>query len=223
MAARMLSLRQPSWTSDGEILNLDRHVAQRGPGRDDCAKFTTHARDPALFAQVTAFLDATASRQGFAYKDVVQPFAVAGWSGLCDFRVLYVHRDPAEVAYSMLRRRWYYPAAAVDPVQGPRRRGRRRATDGLTISEAVVRGLVLAERALEQVPAARIEFDQLLPGPDGLAAVLRKLYPDVEQQPVGAEARPNPVLGRARQQLIRRSPEFCALTKLVSGCREALP
>jgi hypothetical protein len=29
-------------------------------------------------------------REGFAYKDVVQPFVLAAWPGLVDFRVLRI-------------------------------------------------------------------------------------------------------------------------------------
>jgi hypothetical protein len=219
----MLGLRRPSWTSDGEILNLERYLVQSGPGHDGFPKFTTRASDPALFGQLTDFLDATASRQACAYKDVVQPFVVAAWGGLREFRVLYVRRDLAEVAYAMLRRRWYYPAAVVDSVERPRLRRGRRATRSPTLSESLVRGLLLAEEALEQVPAARIEFEDLLTSPDALAAVLGRLYPGVEHQPLDSVERPELVIGQARQHQLLNSPEYRALTDLVRSCREAAP
>lgn len=204
LAAAMLGLRQPSWTSDGEILNLDRHAAYRG--RDTCAMFTTRDRDPDLFAQITEFLDTTARRDGCAYKDVVQPFIVADWSGIRDFRVLYVRRDPVEVAYAMLKRGWYYPETAVNRK--------------VTKSEAVVRGLLLAERALEQVPATRIEFEQVIAGSDGLAAALRRLYPEFEPQPIDGVDDGFLEVGRVRQRMMQRSAEYRALQELVSTCRE---
>src|SRR5262249_34414871 len=112
-AARAVGLAEPAWTSDGEILNRD-----RVPRRLECLapadeRFTLLGSEPEAVASMTGYLDRSVLRQGFAYKDVVQPFVLGAWEGLGDFKVLKVRRDVAEVAYTMLKRKWLYPARAA--------------------------------------------------------------------------------------------------------------
>jgi hypothetical protein len=214
--ASMLGLRRPSWTSDGEILNLDRYSALRGPRHDECAKFITRDRDPALFAQLTEFLDTTVRRRGFAYKDVVQPFVVTQWSGLHECRVLHIRRDPAEVACSMLRQRWFYPVAAGGSNGAV-------PSNAVPVLEPLVTGLLAAERALERAPAARIDFDDLICRPEALASVLAQLYPEVEKHVVLPATRADIAASVSRREGIRRSPEYVVLRALIDRARESAP
>src|ERR1700751_5231705 len=103
-AARAIGLAEPTWTSDGEILNRDRvprRLDSLAPAEE---RFTLLDAAPDAFAGRTSYLDRSTVRQGFAYKDVVQPFVVGGWAGLGDFRILKVRRDVAEGAYTMMKR-----------------------------------------------------------------------------------------------------------------------
>ena len=123
-AAHAVGLAEPTWTSDGEILNRD-----RVPRRLQCLapsdeRFTLLGAAPDAFAGMTGYLDRNALRRGFAYKDVVQPFVVGGWEGLQDFGVLKVRRNVAEVAYTMLKRQWLYPARAASVFDAHRWRKR---------------------------------------------------------------------------------------------------
>ena len=68
----------------------------------------------------------------------MQPFVVANWLDAAEFCVLKVRRDIAEVAYSMIGRRWDYPADA--------------ASLHLTQPRALIEGLLRAESVLEAIP-----------------------------------------------------------------------
>lgn len=199
-ARAALGLRSPSWTVDGEILNVDRLAAYGGPRREEGAKFNTADGEPALFQKLTEFLDQVTVAQDFAYKDVVQPFVVAGWAGLRQYRVLRIKRDLTEVTDSMLARGWYYPRVAAPGAReglpatptppGP---GEPRITalirsDARSLTSrhirAVVQGLVLAERALDSIPAVTLNYDDLIWSEVALTAALQRLYPEHDVQPV---------------------------------------
>jgi len=64
----------------------------------------------------------------------VQPFLMAEWMKTSGFRALRIKRNVADVAYSMLTREWHYPSRLF-----PRTK---------ELELAMVRGLVLADRAL---------------------------------------------------------------------------
>lgn len=197
VARRSLGLAAPSWVMDGEILNVDRMASYLGPRVDECAKFTTEDAEPALFRQVTEFLDQVAHRDGFIYKDVIQPFVVAAWVGLSDFRVLRLKRPLTDIAYSMLHRGWYYPAAAAlsDPirvsasyrqrqqssaVRWPFRKDREQVRlERLVVS--LVDGLVRADRCLDQIDATVVHYDDIVTrGPTVIHHALQELYPEID-------------------------------------------
>lgn len=170
-ASRSLGLRQPLWANYGEILNNDRHVLFMGDRRDSGLKFLRQSHSPALFDQVTAFLDDVVRPEGYIYKDVVHPFVFAHWKRLKDFRVLVVRRTLADVAYAVLQQQWRYPAHAVRHTANPERAD-------------ILRGLILAEQALAKLPGEVVDYDDLVASEDPLQAALQRLYP---------EARPGPV------------------------------
>ncbi len=150
------------WVSDGEILNLDRHVLHR-QDVESCVKFVTREKEPYRFALALALLNDLVRAEDRIYKDVVQPFIVAEWLAPVNLAVLKIRRDVAEVALSMLRRGWRYPADAAGPGE-----------DG---DAAVVRGLLQAEAALERIPGTAVEYDALVQDESALAAALTELYP----------------------------------------------
>lgn len=166
-----LGLEEPVWTSDGEILNNDRSVLYGGPTHDAGAKYVHSAAEPELFQRVTAFLDQAVQPEGFAYKDVVQPFVAASWLPASGLRVLRIRRRLADVAYSMLRMQWLYPARAAAP------HGADGEEEPFSVETSVVRGLLAAEAALEELPGEVIEYDDLVADEDALLAALRCLYP----------------------------------------------
>jgi hypothetical protein len=164
-AARAVGLGEPDWTSDGEILNRDRVPKRLQSVAPADERFTLLGDDPDVFAGMTSYLDRTAQRQGFAYKDVVQPFVIGGWEGLAEFKVLKIRRDLSEVAYSMLKRQWEYPARAASVYD--------------TQPWSLVEGLVRAEAVLDALPGETVDYDEAILDHEPLESALRRLYPGV--------------------------------------------
>jgi hypothetical protein len=207
-AARAIGLAEPAWTSDGEILNRDRvpRRLQRLAPADD--RFILLGSAPDAFAGMTSYLDRSAVRQGFAYKDVVQPFVIGGWEALGDFRVLKVRRDVAEVAYTMLKRHWLYPARAASVFDAH--------------PWALVEGLVRAEAVLDALPGETVEYADAVLHHEPLEAALRRLYPDAPFAPLRYIDRG---FARTRHRLEaerRNSLVFRRLEWIVSAVRERL-
>src|SRR5262249_36050616 len=142
-AARAVGLAEPAWTSDGEILNRD-----RVPRRLECLapadeRVTLLGSEPEALASMTGYLHRSLVAQGVASKHVVQAFGLGAWEGFGGFKVLKVRRDVGEVAYTMLERKWLYPA----------RRG-----GGFEASPwALVGGLGRGEGGLEPLPGETVE------------------------------------------------------------------
>ena len=162
---RTLGLAEPVWTSDGEVLNLHRFAHLPEGSEVEGLRFTDPARDPERFARLVAFLDQAIVRQGFLYKDVVQPFVVARWLSGSGVAALRIERPLADVAYAMSERGWLYPRAAADGNGSPERE--------------LIAGLVRAQRALAEIPGPVVRFDELIHDEEPLAAALRSLYGDV--------------------------------------------
>ena len=207
-AARAIGLAQPTGTSDGEILNRDRMPRLQQHLAPASERFTLLGPAPDAFAGLTGYLDRSAVRQGFAYKDVVQPFVIGGWEGLGDFRVLKVRRDLAEVAYTMLKREWLYPAHAASVFDAH--------------PWALVEGLVRAEAVLDALPGETVEYAHAVLGHEPLEAALRRLYPDAPFTPVGyIDRRFARTRGRLEAER-RNSLVFRRLEWIVSEVRERL-
>jgi hypothetical protein len=168
-ATHAIGLAEPAWTSDGEILNRDRvprRLQSRAPADE---RFTLLGAAPDAFASMTSYLDHAAQRRGFAYKDVVQPFVLGGWEGLGDFKVLKVRRNVAEVAYTMLKRQWLYPARAASVFEEH--------------PWALVEGLVRAEAVLDALPGETVEYADAVLDHGPLEAALCRLYPEAQVAP----------------------------------------
>ena len=163
LARRSLGLSEPVWTSDGEILNLDRYALLADEVPFDALKFTHPKRQPKRFGRLLALVDQVARPEGFAYKDVVQPFVMAEWLPGRGLAVLKIERPVPDVAWAMLERGWFYPALPGRIPPAPPER-------------ALVEGLVKAEIALSEVPGETVRFDDLIRGPETLEAALAALY-----------------------------------------------
>jgi hypothetical protein len=207
-AAHAIGLAQPAWTSDGEILNSDRvpRRLQRLAPADE--RFTLLGSAPDVFAGMTSYLDRAALRQGFAYKDVVQPFVVGGWEGLGDFKVLKVRRNLAEVAYTMLKRQWLYPAHAASVFEAH--------------PWALVEGLVRAEAVLDALPGETVEYSEAVLDHGPLELALRRLYPDAPLAPPRYIDRSFARTRRRLEAERRSSLVFRRLEWIVSAVRERL-
>lgn len=168
IARVVLGLKAPSWTSDGEILNIDRFVLYPGPSHDTGIKFVLRENNEALFQSVLDFLDQVTVTEGFAYKDVVQPFVISEWPGLSRFRVLRIKRNLSDVAFSMLARGWHYPKSAS-------------CGEG-NLEELVIKGIIRADKALDSLPAEQVDFDDLIIDESALRNALSNLYPGVAIQ-----------------------------------------
>jgi hypothetical protein len=207
-ATRAVGLGEPTWTSDGEILNRDRVPRRLQSLAPADERFTLLGAAPDAFADIVGHLDRSALRRGFAYKDVVQPFVVSGWEGLRDFKVLKVRRDVAEVAYTMLKRQWLYPARAASVFDSH--------------PWALVEGLVRAEAVLDALPGETVEYADAVFSHDPLEGALRRLYPDVPLAPLRYIDR-SFVRTRRRLEAERRdSLVFRRLEWIVTAVRERL-
>ena len=210
-AVRAIGLSEPTWTSDGEILNRDRvprRLQTRMQSLAPDERFTLLGAAPDVFANMTSYLDQAALRQGFAYKDVVQPFVIGGWEGLGDFKVLKVRRNVAEVAYTMLKRRWFYPAQAASVFDAH--------------PWALVEGLVRAEAVLDALPGETVDYAEAVLDQGPLGAALGRLYPDVPLAPLRYIDR-GFVRTRRRLEADRRdSLVFRRLEWIASAVRERL-
>ncbi len=213
-AAHAIGLAEPTWTSDGEILNRDRVPRRKQSRMQSLApadeRFTLLGSAPDLFASMTSYLDQAALRQGFAYKDVVQPFVIGGWEGLGDFKVLKVRRNVAEVAYTMLKRQWLYPAHAASLFDEH--------------PWALVEGLVRAEAVLDALPGETVEYADAILDDRALEAALSRLYPDAPS-PLVPPRYIDRRFARKRRRLEadrRSSLVFRRLEWIVSAVRERL-
>jgi hypothetical protein len=207
-AVRAIGLAEPTWTSDGEILNRDRVPRRLQSLAPADERFTLLGTAPDVFAHMTTHLDRSALRRGFAYKDVVQPFVIAGWEGLGDFKVLKVRRNVAEVAYTMLKREWLYPAQAASVFDEH--------------PWALVEGLVRAEAVLEALPGETVDYADAVLDHGSLELALCRLYPDVPLMPPRYIGR---TFARTRHRLEaerRGSLVFRRLEWIVSAVRERL-
>jgi hypothetical protein len=207
-AAQAVGLAEPAWTSDGEILNRDRVPRRLHSLAPVDERFTLLGSAPDVFARMTTYLDGTALRRGFAYKDVVQPFVIGGWEGLGDFEVLKVRRDVSEVAYTMLKRKWLYPARAASLFD--------------VHPWALVEGLVRAEAVLDALPGETVEYSDAVLDHEPLEAALRRLYPDTH---VGRLRYIDRGFARTRRRLEaerRNSLVYRQLEWIVSAVRERL-
>ena len=169
-AVRAVGLAEPAWTSDGEILNRERVPRRLQSLAPADERFTLLGSAPDVFASMTSYLDRSALRHGFAYKDVVQPFVIGGWEGLGDFKVLKVRRSVAEVAYTMLKRQWLYPARAASVFEEH--------------PWALVEGLVRAEAVLDALPGETVDYAEAVLDHGPLEEALGRLYPDVPLAPL---------------------------------------
>jgi hypothetical protein len=207
-AARAIGLAEPAWTSDGEILNRDRvpRRLQRLAPADE--RFTLLGSAPEAFESMTSYLDHAALRRGFAYKDVVQPFVIGGWEGLGDFKVLKVRRDVAEVAYTMLKRKWLYPAHAASLFEAH--------------PWALVEGLVRAESVLDALPGETVDYADAVLDHDPLEVALRRLYPNAPLAPLRYIDRGFARTRRRLEAERRDSLVFRRLEGIVAAVRERL-
>jgi hypothetical protein len=165
-----LGLREPVWTSDGEVLNLHRFAHLPDGMGVEGLRFTHPDHGDGRFDRLVAFLEQAVVREGFCYKDVVQPFVAARWLPASGLAVLRIERPLADVAWAMLDRGWVYPQAAVSGLHG----------DSGDPERDLVAGLARAERALAAIPAAAVAYDELIADEAPLAAALRTLYGDVD-------------------------------------------
>jgi len=169
-ARKWLGLAEPTWTTDGEILNNDRFVMYRGAAHDEGRKFTDPAAEPLVARQLEMFVAQTVQPFGYAYKDVVQPLVITNWlrANAGSLSILRIRRDVADVALSMLRNRWLYPSNLHEK------------TARTDMEAAFLHGLLDAEAALASVPAVEVDYDALIDGEQSLRDALHALAPHGE-------------------------------------------
>jgi hypothetical protein len=205
-----LRLREPEFTTFGEILNFNRYHKGRGSsGGVPPGFFTCPQREPAAFRQASAFLDRVVEARGFAYKDVVQPFAVAEWllRARGEFRILRIRRNLADVAMAMFELKWLYPAAG--------------ANASPEAESAALAGLVLADNTLARLPAVTVEYDDLVRDGTALSAALARLYPKHEFPAIRFHNHRRAV-ERAKTMSRRKSPQYRVIERRIADLRKNL-
>ncbi len=180
---RALALREPEWTTDGEILNVRRFALLAEEGDVEGIKYVERRRDELRFDRLLGFLGQVTRADGFAYKDVIQPFLVAEWLPASGLPVLHLDRPVPDVAYAMLQRGWHYPAEAAAKGMAPPASSAARseaptpvARPAEDLQHTLVSGLLRARHALAAVPAARVLYDDLIHDEAPLHDALRSLY-----------------------------------------------
>ena len=164
---RALDLREPSWTSDGEILNPERFVFCREPEETGWPKYVPPEPNPLLFGQLTDFLGQITSGEDSIYKDVIQPFVVSRWLPESTLHVLKITRNLTDVVYAMQNWKWSYPQTACD-----------RPDLSNDLEAAMIVGLDRAQRTLARLPGESIDYDDLIADETPLWQILQRLYPD---------------------------------------------
>jgi hypothetical protein len=170
-----LALRQPEWTTDGEILNVRRFALLAEEGTVEGVRYVERERDGERFARLLAFLGQVACAEGFTYKDVIQPYVAAEWLAARRMRVLYIERPVPDVAYAMLERGWHYPARPAEPEPRELPPGSDQESEA-DLERRLVAGLVRARRALEAVAEQKVQYDELIHDETPLWEALRSLY-----------------------------------------------
>ncbi len=206
LARAALGLAEPTWTSDGEILNFDRYTCLPEAGPFDLLKFTHPERRAEQYEGLVALLGQAARPHGFAYKDVVQPFVTAAWLPASGCKVLKIERPLAEVAHNMLARSWLYPAQAANGAAPGSER-------------ALVEGLARAREALAALPGVAVRFDDLVSGEEALAAALSKLY---DGAPVPVPPYLDETFRNIRGEVLARR-ETEGYRRIAALCRELRP
>lgn len=204
VARLSLSLSEPTWTTDGEIMNIDRYIQNNGKRDDNGIKYTRLEKEPGLFKRLSDFLGQVTAPQGFIYKDVVHPFVVSHWLKTGDINVLKIKRSLPDVAYAMMAKQWFYPAAAADEKEN--------------IEDAVIQGLIMAEDAIDRVPGETLDYDILVQDENSVTRALERLYPGENVLPMGFiddefRQESKPVLERRKTDLYKRIEENIYIQK----------
>lgn len=170
VSSKALGLKTPSWTTDGEILNVDRFAFLSKSQNDLGVKFLLEQRDEKKFRAISDFLTQCVSKEGFAYKDVIHPFLVTDWLKKRNFKVLKIRRNIAEVADAMLKQGWLYPANIFPNFD--------------QTADSFIRSLALAWKAIESVPGKTVNYEDLIENEESLAQALKMLYPKRPMLPI---------------------------------------
>lgn len=208
-AREALALRQPEWTTDGEILNVRRFALLAEEGTVEGVRYVERECDGERFDRLLAFLGQVACAEGFAYKDVIQPYVAAEWLAARPVRVIYIERPVPDVAYAMLERGWHYPARPAGPEPGQPSPGSAPDSEAeADLERRLVAGLLRARRAMAAVAEERVQYDELIHDETPLWEALRSLYGGDVQRPRYLDADfsgvREKVLGRRATERYRR-------------------
>ena len=158
-----LNAQEPSWTTDGELLNNDRFVFYQGKREDESLKFTEQEKAPEDFARMLSFLEEASVASNYVYKDVIQPFVMTHWLATKDYPVLKIKRSLTDITYSLLKKKWHYPERA--------------ARMQTTSTAKIIEGLWRARQAIDRIDGPSIHFDEIIQEESYLQDALRQLYP----------------------------------------------
>ncbi len=168
-SVKALGLKEPSWTTDGEILNA-RHLVMASPTLNDEPRFTTLTKEPQIFERLKSFANEVVIQNGYIYKDVVQPFVAAEAIKDLAVSVLRIRRPLADVAFAMAERNWFYPQSAAEQFDSER---------------AFIEGLLRGANAIHCLEnylsnLETLDYDDLIYDNQALNSALQRLYPEAE-------------------------------------------
>jgi hypothetical protein len=159
-----LDLKTPEWTSDGEILNIDRVDSSIAADKSYFQKYSLTGLNTDPYSHMFGFLNRMVRPTGYVYKDVVQPFVMSAYLKLNNFPVLIIDRNIIDIAYSMVIRNWFYPADIVIDCD----------LDSIT---KLVLGLKKAKEEIQTVEGVHLNYDEFIYDENCLQIALHELYP----------------------------------------------
>jgi glycosyltransferase involved in cell wall biosynthesis len=166
-SVKALGLKAPSWTTDGEILNA-RHLVLASNELTNEPRFTTFAKESETFQRLKSFACEAVVQNGYAYKDVVQPFVATEAIKTLDVAVLRIRRPLADIAYAMAERGWFYPQSAAEKFDKER-----------AFIEGLLRGANAIHNLENDLPQIEtLDYDDIIFDNKTIDAALKRLYPD---------------------------------------------
>ena len=168
-SVKALRLKEPTWTTDGEILNA-RHLVLASNELTNEPRFTTFAKEPQIFERLKSFAVEAVNPNGYAYKDVIQPFVATEAIKDLDVTVLRIRRPLADVAVAMTEHSWFYPQSAAEKFHSERG-----FIEGLLRAANAIHNL---EKFLPKIET--LDYDDLIFDDKSLNLALKRLYSNVE-------------------------------------------
>ena len=195
-------LKNPFWTSSGEILNLDRLKSVVARKKNEKSHYLTISSGADRYQELLNYLDESVFERGYVFKDVVQPFVITQWLSKNPYPVIKIQRNFNEIVYRMIKQQWFYPVNASD--------GSEKNLHNMVV------GLRRGWKAIQSVPGITLNYADLVESEEPLRIALSELYPDFdfsELSYVNSKFKEE----SKKQQAILTDKEFYRLEEMIAG------